>query len=723
MTFWQENFSFIKDVYESRSSKLIELMDKTDKAMGAVLADKIYTSNEFKKVKEVFAGLARNLEQPDTKEWLTVTKDTLLSDRPNEQDDESKKLQALLDRFDSIMPRIDDTKKAVDCLWKAYQFTDELAPYMEFMEDLRSKSSREIVTNAANETEDHIDKHEKCMDQMDKKRKSILDQLAKGEKILADPKSPKFLEGHVNKMKTVWEDAQKTASDRLAALKDNLHAWDRYDKTRDSVGDKLGAAEAEFKKTHKIFDLSTTSNDYAQRFQTAGTMKKDIEESFNLLSNTHTLLSKFTGEFKKNQLADEVKAIKTRMSILDRMDERLTNLDDFIKRLKAFDVSLKELEKWNAEGRTRMNELLNPPKPLLPEERVMYTMELQSDVEVQLDKHRKHGEEWDQIKPTEGPEKTDEAEAFVKRLEVVNAFLGQLLEEVKNEGEKFGEDIKYLADFTSGCKKFEPWIGAAEVKKKAGMHKPKNLDEAKASLTDAQKWKQDSDQMKAVLDAAHTSAQKMTLHDEPDLKHDINIKRWQAIDAAAQDWIRQLQAMVEVWQKQADTAAKVSAAIAADPADGAPEMNLEDLEKHLNSLKQMFIEKQKMMAQLEKSGGDAPAPTGSAPSPVAAAPPAADPAPVEAPAPSSPFEVMFILLHEALGHVVETSRCTWVPPMVERPRGIKVPPSLIQGVEDLVGQGQAQGAQIQFKKVWLKYISDPTNAPSNLRIFSLANSF
>ena len=54
MTFWQENYSFIKDVYDSRSSKLIELMDKTDKAIAAVLADKIYTSHEFKKVKETF---------------------------------------------------------------------------------------------------------------------------------------------------------------------------------------------------------------------------------------------------------------------------------------------------------------------------------------------------------------------------------------------------------------------------------------------------------------------------------------------------------------------------------------------------------------------------------------------------------------------------------------------------------------------------------------------
>ncbi len=52
---------------------------------------------------------------------------------------------------------------------------------------------------------------------------------------------------------------------------------------------------------------------------------------------------------------------------------------------------------------------------------------------------------------------------------------------------------------------------------------------------------------------------------------------------------------------------QVTAAIAAGPdaggGGGGGEMKLEDLEKHLESLKAMFIEKQKMMEQLEKSGG------------------------------------------------------------------------------------------------------------------------
>ncbi len=42
------------------------------------------------------------------------------------------------------------------------------------------------------------------------------------------------------------------------------------------------------------------------------------------------------------------------------------------------------MEKWNQEGRKRMDDLLKPGTNMLPEERVMYTMELQSDIEGQV---------------------------------------------------------------------------------------------------------------------------------------------------------------------------------------------------------------------------------------------------------------------------------------------------------------------------------------------------
>ena len=62
---------------------------------------------------------------------------------------------------------------------------------------------------------------------------------------------------------------------------------------------------------------------------------------------------------------------------------------------------------------------------------------------------------------------------------------------------------------------------------------------------------------------------------------------------------------------------QVQAAIASKPSADGQEMKLEDLEKHLDLLKQMFIEKQKMMEQLQ---GDSAAPAPAAPAPAAPAP-------------------------------------------------------------------------------------------------------
>ena len=49
----------------------------------------------------------------------------------------------------------------------------------------------------------------------------------------------------------------------------------------------------------------------------------------------------------------------------------------------------------------------------------------------------------------------------------------------------------------------------------------------------------------------------MTLHDDADTKYAAFKKRWAVIDATAKEWMDKLQAMVGVWQKQAETVEKV----------------------------------------------------------------------------------------------------------------------------------------------------------------------
>jgi len=631
MSFWQENYAFIKDVYDTRANKLTELMDKTENAIKEVVADKIYTSEEFKKVKETFAGFARNLEQPEVKDWLANTKDLLMGEKSGpDKEKAAKALNEILERFDVMSVKITDTKAIVDCLWKCYQYTDELAPLMEWLEESITKSTREIQSNSVAETEQILERHEKNLDQLDKKKKVFLDQKGKGEKLLNDPRAPKFLNGHMDRLMGLWKEANNKGEDRLEDLKNNLVAWEAYENKRNQLDDQLNQAQAEYQSTVRVYDLEGGPKDHTERLATASKYRKQIEETFKGMSGANDELAKLLEEDKKDELAAETSDYKERLSLLNDMDERLKMLDEFNGQLKAFDGQVKELEDWLPEGRKRMDDLLNPDNPVSAEDRVVQTMELQSDTQLQTEAFAKVSETWNNaLQPSEPGESTPEAQEFVTRQSTVESTQLSLYDEVKQQSAKFGDDVKYLAEFTAGVKKFDPWIQKADAKRAVGMLKPKNLQEALDQLEGAKNWKTEAEEMKVVLDHSHESAQKMTSHADADAKYAAYKKRWEVIDVTAKDWIVKYEKMVEVWKKQAETAEKVTAAISAKPAPteggAAPEMKLEDLEKHLNALKEMFIQKQAMMEELEKSVA-APGPDAAPAAPAPEAPPAA-PAP------------------------------------------------------------------------------------------------
>jgi len=252
------------------------------------------------------------------------------------------------------------------------------------------------------------------------------------------------------------------------------------------------------------------------------------------------------------------------------------------------------VEKWNLEGRKRMDELLAGPAPgSSAEDRVLMTMELGEDISKQLELHAAQETLWDDsLGPKKTGEVSDESKALVGRMDTVKGALSALNTESETEAAKFGEDVKYLADVTNSTKKFDPWIAKSEEKVKTGMKNAGSLEEGKKSFEEVKHWKAESEAIKTVLDNGNASAQKMTTHGEADKVYAANIKRWEAVDKAIKEWITKMEALVKMWEDQAATADKVTNAIS-DPS--ASDMKLEDLEAHLNSLKEMFIQKQKMM--------------------------------------------------------------------------------------------------------------------------------
>ena len=98
------------------------------------------------------------------------------------------------------------------------------------------------------------------------------------------------------------------------------------------------------------------------------------------------------------------------------MDEKLKGLDEFNKQLKEYDGQLKEFEQWLGVGRKRMDDLIKPEKPMEVQERVMATMELQSDVGLQVEQFKPKVEFWaGPLKPTEPGENTEDAQVITFR--------------------------------------------------------------------------------------------------------------------------------------------------------------------------------------------------------------------------------------------------------------------------------------------------------------------
>ena len=57
---------------------MVEWMDNVEMAIQKVCASKVYTSAEFKREKDNFQSLCKNLERAETKKWLNETLETLM---------------------------------------------------------------------------------------------------------------------------------------------------------------------------------------------------------------------------------------------------------------------------------------------------------------------------------------------------------------------------------------------------------------------------------------------------------------------------------------------------------------------------------------------------------------------------------------------------------------------------------------------------------------------
>jgi len=587
-------------------------MDHLEMAIAKVMATKVYTSNEFRRERDNFLSLCKNLERADTRKWLSEVLEVLFRDRSTEEKkDECKRLESVIERHITLIPRVKDTQVKSEVFWKCYEYGDDLVQIFEFIDDQRAKSVRDILIPDSEATEEFIDKHGSIVRLMESKRKTVDEFIKKGESLLEDEKSPKFLETHVSKLKEAWLVANEEAKKRKHALADNMDAWKLFEEKRLDCSKTLDMADAEQKSIKKNFNMERAPVELTEKMKIAATMRFEIEELFGQTENAFITLCVFAPDDKKKDLEVHVVQLRERLEVLKQIDEALAELFQFNKELVTFDATLTELNAWITGRAQEKLENIRQPDPADtppdPEDRVTKAMELLEDLIKKLATCSKAENKKAEIFPAEGKKMSKEAKEFVDRLKACRDGLTKLDEEVQAELNKFSIDVKYFADYQCGARSFYPWLLSSEEKVTNGIDPPSDLVSACNLLGDCKTFQDVCEARINVLDNANESAGKMTYHEFAE-KNIVGYRvRWDNVNNAAVSWVDRMTNLVECWNsldgRVVELSSWVSASNSGEPsADG---LSIEKLENHLQTLKENFKEKEEMIKTLKVSCGPA----------------------------------------------------------------------------------------------------------------------
>merc|ERR1712032_688516 len=326
--------------------------------MGArIMADKVYTSAEFKRERDNFQALCKDLERTEVKKWLNQILEILMAERAkSQQETENEKLNVLIKKHEELIPSVQKTSVMVDLYWKCYAYGDEL-----------------------------IERQEKSLVQLDSKKNIVVDLIAKGKVILEHPDKPKFLEGNVKRIQEGWDDTKKKAQDRLKLLQDTKEAWVGYADNNETIAQQFEVAEEEIKMVKKRYNLEDALSDLKKRQELYNKSNNTISGLFKAINDNFTCMSITLPEDKKKIVDKEIKAVDAKLEVVTRFKDTVAVVEEFCTALVNFDNSLKAVDGWKDAATAELKDIKEASGAMLPEDRVARTMDLQEDIAAKLE--------------------------------------------------------------------------------------------------------------------------------------------------------------------------------------------------------------------------------------------------------------------------------------------------------------------------------------------------
>merc|ERR1712141_292931 len=566
------------------------------------MADKVYTSSEFKRERDNFHALCKDLERADIKKWLRTILEILMAERSKEErTGQNTRLDDLIAKHENLIPTVLTTQVKVDLYWKCYAYGDELKPHIEFLDTIMLSSTRDIAPSCIENVEELIERQEKSLSQLENKRSIVFELIEKGKKLLENPDKPKFLDSHVSRIKEGWDITKEKAVARLELLNNTKAAWEGYYAGLENIAVEFEKAEEEIKKVKKRFHLENAKEDLAKRQKIFADTKNVIDTMFNSIQKDYDCMTLTLPDDKKDFVKKEVKAVSEKLEVVGRFKEKVDVIDDYVSQLNNFDVTLKTIDKWMKEADANLDEILTKSHKLTPEDRVSSTMELQEDVAEKVEIIKKAIASEVDLLP-QGDEVPKDAKDFKDELKRIDDYVTDLQKRTLKTCEQFSEDVKYWAEYKTGIREFRPWLESSEEKAKGGLSKPSTLDEANAMFANVNSFDQNCLKHLKILESAETASLKMTTHKEADDEVKELKERYSKVKVVSDEWLKKADTLVKEWKLLDNTVNELNSWVAKDRgAETEQNFSLEKMESTLGELKNIFKEKERLVENLWSS--------------------------------------------------------------------------------------------------------------------------
>jgi len=582
-----------------RHSKMAEWMENVEKSIARIMADKVYTSAEFKRERDTFNSLCKDLERTEVKKWLAQILEILMAERAKDQKKtEGDKLDALIQKHEELIPNVQKTSVMVDLYWKCYAYGDELKPHVEFLDGIMLSSTRDIAPSCIENVDELIERQEKSLSQLDSKKSIVTDLIAKGKVILQNPDKPKFLEGNVKRIEEGWDDTKKKAQDRLQLLNETKDAFIGYAENNETIASEFEVAEEEIKKVKKMFNLDAANADLKKRQDILKKSTDTINGLFDSINANMATMSITIPEDKKKILTKEIAAVKEKLEVAGRFASTVKKIEDLVANLTAFDNSLKAIDSWKDAATAELTDIKEASGAMLPEDRVARTMDLQEDIAAKLEILKGCAATEKELLP-QGDKVPADAQVFKDELARITKYVTDLQANTKIECDKYSNDVKFWAEYRTGIKEFTPWLVGAEKAAGEGLSKPSDLAEVKALNEKVLAFDKNCVNYLKVLMSAQGAAQKMTTHAEADAEVAGLKARFDAVKAVSDTWVKKCDVLVKEWVLLDNTVTELNSWVAKDKsAEGENQFSLEKMESTLGELKNIFKQKEKLVEGL-----------------------------------------------------------------------------------------------------------------------------